>query len=211
MKQTFFKFVLASTCAFVISSVSSYAQGLDNYKQICIETRRAVKSENLIEIMSCRDRMKELKLREYPKEKFLTLKPEIEDTLAGHLLFHHKYLLELIKEGFAKKDSIPIDMHIGRRGKYDALITHRVVPANGEGLYKFYGKQDMKIVIISEDETLIEMKIECMGGNISYESKESSIPGCLEYSWMMGEEFSDVYLTIRNPSIRPVCCVIATN
>lgn len=211
MKQTNFKLVLASICALAISCVSSYAQGLDNYKQICLETRLAVNTENLIEIMRCRDRMKKLRIKEYPKENFLTIYPEREDTIAGHLQFHHKYLMELLKVGFAKKDSIPVDLHIGRRGKYDALITHRVVPANGEGLYKFYGKQDMKIVIISEDETLIEMKIECMGGNISYESKESSIPGCLEYSWMMGEEFSDVYLTIRNPSIRPVCCVIATN
>lgn len=204
---------------FVILSVfplaSMKAQKLESYKQICIDIRKAFKTENRSDLISCLNRLDDscnINIKEYPEDKFVTIQPEIEDPLKGHIQFSSKYLLEVIKLGFGKRDSIPVDLHIGNRpGCTDVLITHRVVPANGEGLYKFKGNRKMEIVVVSEDETPIEIRIECMDGMVEYESRGSTILGCQEYKWNMGEEYSEILLTIKNPSPYPVCCVIATN
>lgn len=187
---------------------------LDAYKDICIDARTAITNEDFDALQSCKNRlrslMRRIKIIEFTDTSFVTIHTVQEPSIEGHTLFHDKYFAELLSTGFGKQGRIRSDLHITSRGYGDIIITHHVLPALGEGNYRFEANEHMRLFVLSERPVPISITIECPVSGIQYKS-ETDKTGIVGHEWNLGSDFEPVFINVYNGDEKPVSFVLATS
>lgn len=188
------------------------ADPMDSFKGICLNAREAILNEDADILRECKNSLSELKesvgIVDFLPMEFITVKPEQEESLAGHTLFKDDYFLELLRTDFGRKGRARSDIHTTVRDTNDIIVTHHVVPANGDGEYISQGCDQMRFVIITERPCHISVSIRCPNSDISYDFDDNE--GIVDCSWSLGSTPEDVMLTIHNHSGASVCFMLAS-
>lgn len=213
LKQLLFSIVLL-----VFPGLFFYQNGsdpFDAYKEICLNARSAINRQDADSLILCKKQLNSLNgvigFMEIAPDEFVTISPEEEESLDGHILFHEQYFVELLKTDFGRKGRLRSDLHVAMRGHKMILITHHVVPARGEGKYLFQGNEQIRFFLLSERPAPLSFTVSCPAADIELTSTHPVESGFAEYAWKMGPEFEPVYLTVRNHSDSPIAFLFAAD
>lgn len=181
---------------------------LESFKNVCIDTRKAIKDIDAQTVNSCKKTFSKLEkdIRE------LTLKPVSSDKeipLTGHIVFHSSFLDSLLLNDF-RFALVDFDLHNINRGESDIYVSHKVLPAGKTISYKYVGMGEMELLIVAENETDIQIQINSNGETHSNQSTDTK--GLVEFIWTLPTDDSyDVVISITNLSDQDVSCAIASN
>ena len=187
---------------------------LDSYKAICISAREAILNQDADSLRVCKNRLAELNnsvdFGEFPHAFFTPVHPETEESLDGHILYKEVYFLELLKTDFGRRGRVRSDLHVASRGENDIIITHHVIPAGSEGVYRSIGSGKMRFVVITERPCPITVSVSCPDSGISCGGDGPDFSGIADFSWSLGDDPEPVFLTIQNHSETSVCFLLAS-
>ena len=100
--------------------------------------------------------------------------------------------------------------HMHRGG--DVLTEHVKVKANSTASVSFSGMRKMSLIVIAEDDTNIQIKVEQDACNHQYESTQNARNGCQEHCWYADtKDNENIILSITNPANHDVVCLIVSD
>lgn len=102
-------------------------------------------------------------------------------------------------------------VHYMHRGG-DVLTEHVKVKANSTAKVTFSGMRKMSLIVIAEDDTNIQMKVEQEACNHQYQSTQPARNGCQEHCWYADTEDNEsIILSISNPVDHDIVCLIVSD
>lgn len=102
-------------------------------------------------------------------------------------------------------------VHYMHRGGH-VLTEHVKVKANSTATVTLSGMGKMSLIVIAEDDTNIQMKVEQQACNHQYQSTQPARNGCQEHCWYADSDDNEsIILAITNPADHDIVCLIVSD
>lgn len=211
-------FVAITIATLLFSFTETKAQGLSEkimtYKEICIDLRTSIENLDAKGVRDCEQRF--LSAMDTFSIKEASLFPVDETTkelsLDGHIVFDVAYIDSLIKYNMdfslAEFDSHTAVRETSSPSEKDIYVALKVIPANGELNYKYYGSGEMQLAIVTERKEPFSVVIVSNGSTQTLKAENGSI----EHVWNLPSDYNDaIEIKIENLSEQDLSCIIISN
>lgn len=211
------KRILFGILACVTTSVIN-AQELQSkfkvFRDFCFEARTAYVNKDADKLADCVMQMYEMRQNtENPWTPWENLKTEeVQDSTKyeDHLLFDVEWMDNIVAK-WTEKDSTLIDISNPMRGN-GLLYVNYLISANSTQTFMTSGRGLMTIMVIAEDETDIQLRIDQDSCDYHYVSPKKANKGCQYSVWLAKtSRMSPISIKVTNPSDHDIVCVFVTD
>lgn len=184
------------------------------FRDFCFEARTAYVNKDADRLADCVMQMYEMTQNtENPWTPWKNLKTEeVQDSTKyeDHLLFDVEWMDNIVAK-WTEKDSTLIDISNPMRGN-GLLYVNYLIPANSTQTFTTSGRGLMTIMVIAEDETDIQLRIDQDSCDHHYVSPKKANKGCQYDVWQTKAlRMSPISIKVTNPSDHDIVCVFVTD
>ena len=186
------------------------SQDMKNYFSTCIEARQLILEKKCDDLLLCAKKMMDLDITELDDSDFVSMQPDKEIGLDGHVVFTDPGLI-VVAEAIINGNSTKYNLHNLNRGN-GVLLTHRVIPANSTMKYKINDLvDDIDLLIFQEKIGNFTISLIDMQGNRIINDTELTEKGWGLLKFSILNSPSTVTVVITNKEEEDICCAFAIN
>ena len=184
------------------------------FRDFCFEARTAYVNKDADKLADRVMQMYEMTQNtENPWAPWENLKAEeVQDSTKyeDHLLFDVGWMDNIVAK-WTEKDSTLIDISNPMRGN-GLLYVNYLISANSTQTFTTSGRGLMTIMVIAEDETDIQLRIDQDSCDYHYVSPKKANKGCQYSVWLAKtSRMSPISIKVTNPSDHDIVCVFVTD
>lgn len=208
--RSLFKF-----CLFLLLfPLQSNAQGfisayLEEYYTACVDARNCIKDKRCDELLLCADRISKMPITDLSESDFISLQPEQEIGLDGHVVFNDAGLI-IVAEAIINGNSTNYNLHSTYRGN-DIYLAHRVIPANSTMRYQLTCLDNVEMLVFLETMGRLDVTILDENGNCAEDLVTCSGYGWNILSFHAGDMPAAFVIEATNKEDIDICCAFAIN
>lgn len=185
------------------------SQKMKDYFTVCLEARRLIMEKKCDDLLLCAKKMIDLDITELDDSDFVSMQPDKEIGLDGHIVFTDSGLIA-VAEAIINGNGAKYNLHNLNRGN-EVVLTHRVIPANSTMKYRITNLvDDIELLLFQEKKGDFIVSLIDEHGNRIIEDTLLAETGWGLLKFCIDTP-SPVTVIITNNENVDICCAFAIN